>query len=321
MIIIRTIGAALCAAAITTQSQTPASPPPREPVSLTFAWPVGLTATIESERSKVTVMDGKRTASSVGLRYRMRVDSHPEGRLISFDNFEPLGATLTPGEAQGVEEFMTSLMPSLVVGNDGRFVRVGDLTNIRAALTAFIDAVKMKSGSTVPAGAQAILDRLTSEEVLGRLASADWQIIVGAFVGFAGRVGAPEEFDSQEPSPVIPDLEIPMRTTFGALQRVPCEAGRPPDSCIVMQVRSVMAPGGMAILAKRLLAGVKDLEGLKYERFDVVNEVLSVIEPSTLKPYRITHTKSVEFTMSMPGQGTASGTQSEEKIYRIRYAR
>ena len=127
------------------------------------------------------------------------------------------------------------------------------------------------------------------------------------------------EYDSEEPSPVVPDLMVPMRTTFGAVRREPCEAGRAVDSCVQMQVRSVVAPGGMQVVMKRLLDGMKELQGLTYERFDVTTEVLTTLEPATMRPYRATQTKTAEFTMAIPGKGRADASVVERRSYRITY--
>lgn len=38
-----------------------------------------------------------------------------------------------------------------------------------------------------------------------------------------------------------------------------------------------------------------------------------------MKPYRVTHTKTVDFTVSMLGQGSMSGQALEKRIYRVKY--
>jgi hypothetical protein len=70
---------------------------------------------------------------------------------------------------------------------------------------------------------------------------------------------------------------------------------------------------------KRLLEGVKEMQGLRYDRFDSTTEILTTLEPSTMKPYAIAHSKQVEFAMTMQGQGSAAGSQVQRKTYRIRY--
>jgi hypothetical protein len=84
-----------------------------------------------------------------------------------------------------------------------------------------------------------------------------------------------------------------------------------------MRIRAVVAPGAMQAVLRRLLEGAKELEGLTYDRFDVVNEVVTLLEPSTMRPYRVAHTKTVEFTMSMPGKGSADASATERRTYRI----
>jgi hypothetical protein len=290
------------------------------PVGLTFAWPANLTATIDAERSKTTVTpDGRKTANNA-LRYRMRVTPHKDGRLVEYDSFEPTGVSLSAPEQSAVTEMLSSLMPSLVVDNTGAFVRVGDLTTIRAFIRQMTDtATKQMPAGAVPPNLQAMLDGLSSEAVLSQVAAEEWDTFVGAYVGFEGKVGEMAVIDSDEPSPLVPGLVVPMRTTFGATHRAPCETGRAPDSCVVMQIRSVVAPGGMQTIVKRLLEGMKGLEGVKYETFDVTTEVLTTIEPSTMRPYLVTRTRTAAFTVVVPGQGRGKVSTTDRRVYRITY--
>jgi hypothetical protein len=178
-------------------------------------------------------------------------------------------------------------MPAIIVSPDGEFLRIGDVSKIREAMMEFIDTIKQKApGASAPPNLMKLLENMTSEPVLTQLAAAEWQSFIGAFIGFTGKVGDRTEFDSEEPSPMVPGLNIPMRTTFALLRRAPCEAGRAPDSCVVMQVKSVVAPGAMQLVMKRLLEGVKEMQGLRYDRFDSTTEILTTLEPSVLGAIR-----------------------------------
>jgi hypothetical protein len=255
------------------------------------------------------------------MRYRMRVAAHKDGRLIQYDNFEPIGIQLASPEQSVVADTVSSFMPSIVVAGNGEFVRVGDLAPIRSAIRQILDPLKKQApAGSVPPAVLTMLDNLSSDAVLTRVAAAEWEMLVGTLVGFEGAVGEMFSFDSEEPSPVMPDLMVPMRTTVGAVRLTPCEEGRAADSCVDMQVKSVVAPGGMDVVVKRLLDGVKGLEGLTYERFDVVNTVVTTLEPSTMRPFRVTQTKTAEFTMAMPGKGRADASVTDRRSLRIAYS-
>lgn len=328
---------ALAAAVITllaAQTQAPPTPPTSPfasaairpasghgtPVSLTFSWPAGMTATIEAERSKTTETPQGRNTTGGTLRYRMRVSEHKDGRLIEYDNFEPIGMSLAPSERSALTELLSALMPSMVVASTGEFVRVGDLTAIRAAIRQIIDAAKKGANAgPLPPNLQAVIDSLSTEEVLSTLAAAEWQAFGGAFLGFEGAIGDMREFDSEEPLPIMPGLTIPMRSTAGALRLEPCEAGRPPDSCVVMRLRSIVDPGAMQTFLNRMLQGAKGAEGIIYDRVDVTTEVLTTLEPSTMRPYRVSFTKKIDMSVSVPGEGRTSGTMTDRRSYRIMY--
>ena len=218
-------------AAFTVQSQTPPVTPPTSPfaaalikrpgegapVAFTFAWPAGLTATIDAERTKTTITPDGRKTQSGGLRYRMRVSAHKQGRLISYDSFEPIGVSMSSAEQSAVDQMLNSLMPSLVIDEKGAFVRVGDLAPIRATLKKLVDEMKKQApNGTIPPNVQSMLDSLASDKVLTQAAAAEWYAMVGAYVGYSGTVGTLKEFTTEEPLPVMPGVMVPMRTTFGA---------------------------------------------------------------------------------------------------------
>jgi hypothetical protein len=321
-------------AAFTLQSQAPPSTmtPPTSPfagalikragvgapVSLSFAWPAGTTAIIESERTKTTISpDGKKTERGA-LRYRMRVSAHKQGRLIEYDGFEPIGVSLSSAEQTELDKFLNSLMPSVIVADNGAFVRLGDLTKIRATLKKIFDEMKKQApGGAIPPNLQAMLDNLTSEKTLSQLAEAEWFSLVGAYVGYSGTIGTMSEFQSREPVPVMPGVTVPMRTTFGAKQLGPCLPRAATEDCVIMQMKSVVAPGAMQPILKQLLEGLKGLEGVRYDEFDVTTEVQSTLEPATLRPFQVIRTKTADFVMSAPGMGRARASMIETRTYRI----
>ena len=298
----------------------PPGPGAGTPVRLAFAWPAGMTAVIDADRSKTTLTPAGEQTSRMAIRYRMRVSPHPDGSLIEYDSFEPVGVGLNAPEQAAIGETLSSLVPSLIVNKGGSFVRVGDLSAIRTAIRQIIDtARKQAPAGSLPPNLDAMLRSLSSEEVLSRMARSDWESFVGAYVGFNGVVGEMSRFDSVEPSPILPNVNVPMRSTFGARELAPCQRGSKPDSCVVMQTRSVVAPGGMQVILRQLLEGMRGLDGVKYDRFDVTNEALTTLEPATMRPHKVVLTRTAEFTIVVPGQPRGTGSVVEKRTYRITY--
>jgi hypothetical protein len=321
-----------------TQAQVPPPTPPSSPfaaaaikregaangtpVKLTFAWPTGMIAAITAERSRLRVTPAGRDSGTSSMKYRMKVTAHPDGRLIEYDNFEPLGVAPGSADHTAVADVVSSLVPSLIVSPDGRFVRAGDLSTVRAAVRQIVDAAKTRApDGAIPANLVALVDGLSTTEVLTRIAADEWQTFAGAFAGFEGIVGQMSESSSEEPSPIVAGLLIPMRTTFGALRTAPCEPGHTTHDCVVMQMRSVVAPGAMQIIAKRLFEGMKGAAGVTYDRFDATTEVESTLEPSTMRPYLVTLTKTVNISVTVAGQGSSAASMTDRRTYRITYAK
>jgi hypothetical protein len=266
------------------------------------------------------VSPGGRKTQSNALRYRMRVSAHKQGRLIQYDSFEPIGVSMSSEEQSDVEKLLSSLMPSVVVAENGEFVRVGDLAPIRAAIKKLLDELKKQTpNGAVPPNMQAMLDSLATDKVLTEMAAAEWDALVGAYVGFSGTIGKMTEVSSEEPIPMMPGTSVPMRTTFGAKQHAPCQNRMPLDSCVTMTMKSVVAPGAMEGILKKLLDGVKGMDGVRYETMDVVTEVQAIVDPATLRPHHVVHKKTADMVMSAPGMGRFNASTVETRTYRITY--
>src|SRR5687768_7294280 len=56
-------------------------------VSLRFAWPIGMSARVEQEWTRVQESPEKRDSTYVRSTYRLQALPHPSGRLIQVDSF------------------------------------------------------------------------------------------------------------------------------------------------------------------------------------------------------------------------------------------
>ena len=290
-----------------------------KPLAITFNWPVGMTAIVESERSRSQTMQGQAPkTTSMGVRYRMRVGAHRDGRVITYDGYEPMSGEFSQEGAAALEQALSTLMPSLIVSKTGEFLRVTDVAAMQKLMRELMGDLT-EGGAQVPPNVKAMLDGMSSEEVLNGLASQEWQIFAGAWAGFEGRIGEMAEVDAEEPLPIMPGLTVPMRTSFGAVRQAPCVPGAAPDSCVIMQMRSSVAPGGMQALVQKLLEGAKGIPPVKFDRFDVNTDLKVTIEPRTARPHKITSARSTEFTFRSPEGQSASVSQVEQRNYRITY--
>ena len=284
-----------------------------KPIAITFNWPAGMTAIVEAERTRTRVTPAGPQTTGSGIKYRVRANAHPQGRLITFDDVAPLRTLHTAGESSEFEQVLAGMLPSLIVSKNGDFVRVTDLSKIQAFLRQTIGEFK-----DAPPDAKEIIDNLSSEQVLTNLASQDWEMFAGVWAGYKGKIGELTEVESEEESPVVPGLKIPMRTSFGAVRQTPCMPGAAPDSCVLMQLRSTVAPGAMGDVVKKVMGSAPGLQGVAFDRFDVLTEITAIVEPATAKPHKITHARRTDMTMRQGAQ-SASVSQAEQRVYRITY--
>jgi hypothetical protein len=70
---------------------------------------------------------------------------------------------------------------------------------------------------------------------------------------------------------------------------------------------------------KKLLGGVKELEGLRYDELDIITVVRVKLETATMLPHDYSMTKTVKVKMSMPGESPVALTQIERRASTFTY--
>ncbi len=63
-------------------------PATAEVARLTFAWPPGTAAQVETTRQRTRLTGEKESTFSANARYRMHVQSHKDGLLVAYSDFE-----------------------------------------------------------------------------------------------------------------------------------------------------------------------------------------------------------------------------------------
>ena len=212
-------------------------------VALRFDWKPGTTARVEVTQVRVRVMGQAADTVRLTSRYTMRVEPHPEGRLIRYSDhqFSP-----TPREtramAEALQQITAGAVPAYVVSGRGEFLRVDDLRRAKAQLDTLVATLLGERRDRVPAPLRPILDSFTSAEVLTSRASQDWSLMAGAWIGGVLEAGRKYSGEGEEPNPLEPGTTIRMRYTFGLKGRVPCREGGIRNECVELEVLSEPDP-------------------------------------------------------------------------------
>ncbi|HJU64157.1 MAG TPA: hypothetical protein VJ596_00710 [Gemmatimonadaceae bacterium] len=296
-------------------------------VSLRFAWPVGMSARVEHEWSRVQQSAARRDSTLVRSGYRLRVAPHPEGRLIQIDSFQlrQSDGVRKPGGDAG-EELLArigSLLPSSIVSAGGEFRRIANIGTVKAALDSLLAPMR-RDLATAPPQLKALLERASSQEALTASAAQEWNILVGTWVGVDWEIGALYEYSAKEPIPYLPGQQVTMNYEFAAAERVACpgEEGR---GCVELVMRSQPDSTELATVVRGFLESVAPKEraaiaGLRSMR--MLNELTVITNPSTLAPHWV---ELIRFTeMAVPAsRGGPAGTMTrvDRRASRYRYER
>lgn len=286
------------------------------PGELKFAWPEKITASVETERHKEQRRTGAAPkVTKVSMRYRMVVDPHAKGRLIRFDDYAlrtPFGSA--PAAAD-ISQVLSVLQPSLVITHEGAFESVQDIAALRSAMSALVGGLKTEK---VPAGVKELIATLTSDQFLQAVAANEWQSLAETWIGMP-LTGELHQFESDDPIPLFPDITARSKGTVGMISRGPCRRGNISVTCGTFEMKSSTDPKVMEALMKRILAGAKDAQGVKYERYDLTTTVRLVTEIDTMIPHELSFVRTVDMVVSVPKEGRMEGGQLEKRTTRFTY--
>lgn len=306
----------LCAGPAAAQSAPMAS----DTVKLRFAWQPGMEARIETERLNVQVA-GSADSVAGSAEYRLRVGAHPQGLILSYEDFVFPAAADSSESAQlnSLAQRAAAMVPKVVVDPAGAFVRVEDVDLVRARLdslmTEMLDAEEA-------AAARATLQTMVTAEALAGLAAQEWNAIVGRWAGSDLVIGTKYEFEEQAALPMMPGAAVTMVSEFSIERRTSCAESGTDQNCIELRVVSRADSAAvrelLAQFTERLLAtpGL----GIAFESFEMDNEMVLVTEPSTLRPHRVRMTKRTKGVVSAQGE-RGEVSQSEVRTYRYTYVK
>lgn len=286
--------------------------PPPPAAALRFDWPRDLVASVETERTRER-RGPTASARTMRASYRMRVSPHPEGLAISYDEFEM--EALPRAEQNAIVDTLTAMSPDLIVGSDGSFQRIGDIASLRATVNEVF--APLLSGSDTPPGVKGFIDRFLTDEVLTGFAGQEWELLVGAWKDVPLSTD-PVTVEVEAPSPMWPDVKIPMKLTGRLVERTACTRGGVSRECVVLEMRSTVDQAAMESLLKRMMQGLP-VPDARYERLDVVTVSRIRLETQTMVPHELTTTKTVDMTVTVPKEGRTAARQIDRRTSRFSY--
>lgn len=289
-------------------------------VSLRFAWPPGMEAQINTTRVQVQT-SGTTDSMSASAQYRMHVASHPEGLIVSYDGFvfPPPDDTTDVAQLNSLASQAAAMVPKVVVDTAGRFVRIEDVATVRARLDTLMTEMLEPEEA---AAARATLATMITEAALSGLAAQEWNVIVGRWTGEDLVMGTEYAFEEQTALPMLPGAAVTMVSHFNVARRTSCDDSAAGEDCVEIRLVSRPDPDEVTQLLTQFTEQLLATPGLgiAFESFEMLNEIVLVTEPSTLRPHRVRISKSMKGVVSAEGE-RGEVARSEVRTFRYTYAK
>jgi hypothetical protein len=296
-------------------------------VLLRFGWPVGMSARVHQDFSRIQSRSGRRDSTHVVTSYRLRVAAHPKGRLIQADSFQLVAPSVT-GQPVGTEQLMArlgSFLPSYTVTTDGEFVGIEGLAQMKSALDSLF-APMLAELANAPAAARQLMVAATSEQALTAAAAQEWNILAGTWVGADWEVGEVYTTSSDEAVPILSGVTVKMSYEFSAAERVACPGAA--DSavrrCVRLEMRSEPDSAAMRNVISEVLSKVAPearAQVAAFGRMRTENAVTLIADPRDLRPYRFELVKSIAIATEATASGPAeSATRVDRRVVQYTYA-
>ena len=284
---------------------------------LRFAWPAPAQAlvTVEAAKGGHSARSSLRLTVTRDLGGPTRLD-FSDARLLAMDGSDLSGGAGTgPGEMGSAT--LEALMPSLLVGPDGRVQDVLGIERLGEALAAG----GMGGAGTARTDASAarlrqVLARPGVQAQLRARAGEDWRAWVGVWVGRDLRPGAAIDIIG-----VVPGMG-PAVQAKGAMTHTGVAAGFPSGAVRLRLVLTADGPEfrravfeGLAQVAGQDRQALGDLSLERIETASRRQTLELVTDPATLRPYRVDMGTHIVFRL----RGQEAQTQSEAKSFRFQW--
>ncbi|MDX1430356.1 MAG: hypothetical protein R3282_08715 [Rhodothermales bacterium] len=299
----------------------PAQTDSADVVTLSFNWPVGLTARVTHVREQIRDNGESVDTTGAAITYSMHVRQQGAGRLVSFDDFELVGGAPEDGGEvmQQLTEQIGTFMPALVIDSAGDVTEISGVeqmvSQVRALLQPMLDSLPPEAG-----GLNRLLERMLSQSYFEAKALEDWNALIGLWRDAEFELGAVYQLEADEPIPILPGRTIPFVYEFSFLERAPCSEERTDSSCVVLEMISVPDADSLASLLEAVFGEAAPELGegrIIYRKLDLENYIRLLTEPSGLIPHRLEIIQVFGGDIEVPGEGQA--TVYQERTRRFHY--
>jgi hypothetical protein len=274
-------------------------------VDLRYAWVAGMVATLELERTRLVVEDGRTVRRARGvMSAELSTSEDQDGLLLSFDELRISSLELKdtaerPEVLDGAERAevaaeVGALLPSFVLAPNGEPLRV---VEGEALLSRVLATLQEYAGDVVDEDLQVLQSRvepLVSGPLLEHMVKNDWRSMVLDWDGRSLELGVMEKSRDVVDLPMFRS-PLTAEVKLGVEERLPCpgdearscvrlkKVTRPDREASASMMADVLDSLGPLLQEKARAALVAELEIFRAE--SAVNRVEIVTDPQGLVPY------------------------------------
>lgn len=293
-------------------------------VWLEFAWPVGLSADVETARRIVRRGGGEDSDVTVASRYRMTVRDHPRGLAIDHTRGEVTSIEAEPElpadhPLRALHAGLAGVDATYIVSSDGMLLAVEGVERGADALDP--DPASAAGDSVAAAPPRALASSQVSDGLLESIAGEQWGAMIWFWAWEEFHTDSVYSFHAERPSPTAPGADASFEYRVGFLRHVPCRAGDPPASCVRLEARARPTADALQQMAEGWALAIADGEGIgsaEATSFDQESTFSVVLEPSTMVPHEFRMRSSITAATTVDGTPTLD-ERVDETVMTFRY--
>lgn len=313
------LGRYLAALAVTSAVALPSALTAQDgPVSLQFGWAPGSADVSVTTQMTQQVMTQSQTTDTE-TQYRLTVTPSGDGFRISYSDFVVGGTALETlfGEAgaedpQEFSQAMGAMQPDLLVGSGGAFVGLADYASMRSAMEEMMAPMRqeLESAGMGPMFEEMISATL-SEDTWTATAELGWNQMVGYWVDRTLQPGEPVTLASEMPMPMIANQRAPVEIKLTYVGTAPCQAGSTTNDCVEVSAEATPDPEEIRNMMDVFMADMMASAGagdaqVGITAVDITTFTTLIMDPTTLRPYRMVAKNSSSVEMFMMGMSQAT---------------
>jgi hypothetical protein len=297
-----------------------------EVVALNFGWEPGLSMLVEKRGYSERTSGERADTTAVSLNYRIEVGRLPSGMLIHTTDFDFDWAT-GGGETEEEVGFRSALMrlanlsPDYIVDDEGNFEALAGAQALRDSILTVLRELSSRDEDFDPTVWQSV-EEMISPETTEMFAAQEWTQLVGTWIGLEADIGHVYEYWDRAPSPVLPEIEVPMLVLVAATERCPCTERDFRNDCVKLVMTAHSDPEVSRQIMMTFFSQLPDSSVIPaFEPPTIRNSVALITEIETMIPHSMETEQFVSVTYPDEQGRLQSGRQLKRESFRFIYDR